>query len=173
MASGEPAASREMLDRKLPRVLALAQRILGSRAEAEDVAQEALLRTWRQAGTWRTGEARLDTWLHRVVVNLCADRLRSLRRRKETAPQDLPEAVDPAPTPPESRDRSQVRARVAAAVSKLPARQREALVLFHYQELSHADAAAVMGISVDALESLLARARRNLRQQLAGIADPQ
>ncbi len=171
MARGDPAAHRALVDQKLPRVLALAQRITGNRADAEDVAQETLLRAWRQAANWRIGEARFDTWLHRVALNLCADLLRSRRRREETATEVLPDVADSAATPAESHDKARLRQRVAAAVSALPSRQREALVLFHYQELPQSDVAAVMGISIEALESLLARARRHLRQQLAGTVD--
>ena len=79
----EPAAVRTLVARKLPRLLALATRMLGDRMEAEDVAQEAFMRIWKQAPTWREGEARVDTWLHRVALNLCYDRLR--RHREEPA----------------------------------------------------------------------------------------
>jgi RNA polymerase sigma factor (sigma-70 family) len=161
----DPAAVRTLVARKLPRLLALATRLLGDRMEAEDVAQEAFVRVWKQAPRWRAGEARFDTWLHRVALNLCYDRLRGHR---EELVDTVPEAPDPDPTPDaqlESRARD---ARVRAALAALPARQREALVLNYYQELSNLEAAALMGISVDALESLLARARRGLRAQLAG-----
>ena len=166
LGRGEPQAARELVARKLPRVLALAQRLLGQRAEAEEVAQESFLRAWKQAPSWRRGEARFDTWLHRVVLNLCNDRLRSPRRRHEQATDELPEAADPAATPEQHYADRRMSQRVATALAALPPRQREAIVLFHYQELSQADAAALMGVSVDALESLLARARRSLRAQL-------
>jgi RNA polymerase sigma factor (sigma-70 family) len=164
VARREPAAVRALVARKLPRLLALATRMLGDRMEAEDVAQEAFLRIWKQAPNWREGEARFDTWLHRVALNLCYDRL---RRQREEPVDEAPEEVDPAPTPEvelESRARSQ---QVRDALAALPARQREALVLNYYQELSNIEAAELMGITVDALESLLARARRNLRAHLA------
>ena len=161
----EPAAVRTLVARKLPRLLALATRMLGDRMEAEDVAQEAFMRIWKQAPRWRGGEARFDTWLHRVALNLCYDRLRA--HREEPA-DELPDAVDPAATPDAQLEAQSREARVRAALAALPARQREALVLNYYQELSNIEAAALMGITVDALESLLARARRNLRAQLAG-----
>jgi RNA polymerase sigma factor (sigma-70 family) len=165
VARQEPAAVRTLVARKLPRLLALATRMLGDRMEAEDVAQEAFVRTWKQAARWREGEARFDTWLHRVVLNLCYDRLRGHR---EEPVDELPDDADPA-LAPDAQFESQSRdARVRAALDALPARQREALVLNYYQELSNIEAAALMGITVDALESLLARARRNLRAQLAG-----
>jgi len=161
----EPAAVRTLVARKLPRLLALATRMLGDRMEAEDVAQEAFMRIWKQAPRWREGEARFDTWLHRVALNLCYDRLRA--HREEPA-DELPDAADPAAAPDAQLEAQSREARVRAALAALPSRQREALVLNYYQELSNIEAAALMGITVDALESLLARARRNLRAQLAG-----
>ncbi len=162
----DPAAVRTLVSRKLPRLLALATRMLGDRMEAEDVAQEAFVRIWKQAPHWKEGEARFDTWIHRVALNLCYDRLRG---RREDPVAELPEeAADPQGSPDmqlEARVRDE---RVRTALAALPVRQREALVLNYYQELSNIEAAALMGITVDALESLLARARRSLRAQLAG-----
>lgn len=161
----DPAAVRTLVSRKLPRLLALATRMLGDRMEAEDIAQEAFVRIWKQAPHWREGEARFDTWIHRVALNLCYDRLRG---RREDPVAELPDEADPRASPDlqlEARVRDE---RVRAALAVLPVRQREALVLNYYQELSNIEAAALMGITVDALESLLARARRNLRAQLAG-----
>jgi RNA polymerase sigma factor (sigma-70 family) len=165
VAEQDPAAVRTLVARKLPRLLALATRMLGDRMEAEDVAQEAFVRIWKQAPRWKEGEARFDTWLHRVALNLCYDRLRA---RREDPMADPPELIDPGASPEtslETRSRDQ---RVRRALAALPARQREALVLNYYQEHSNIEAAALMGITVDALESLLARARRNLRTLLAG-----
>ncbi|MBO0496318.1 RNA polymerase sigma factor [Pseudomonas sp. Marseille-Q1929] len=174
IGNNEPAAVDEMVTRKLPRLLALASRILGDADEAKDVAQESFLRIWRQAASWRAGDARFDTWLHRVALNLCRDRL---RRRKER-PLHEDEALqlaDTAPSPDEHLEAADRSARMAAALAALPERQREAIVLQYYQELSNIDAAALMEISVEALESLLSRARRQLRNQLAdtpGLARP-
>jgi RNA polymerase sigma-70 factor (ECF subfamily) len=166
----EPEAVREMVARKLPRIVALASRMLGDRDEADDVAQEAFLRIWKIAPRWRTGEARFDTWLHRVTLNLCYDRLR--KPREESASDDLPEPADHAPLPDERLEAAGMGNRIERALRRLPARQREALVLQYYQDLSNSESAALMGVSVDALESLLARARRNLREALADHAPP-
>ena len=163
---GEPQAVREMVARKLPRLLSLGQRMLGRRGEAEEVAQEAFMRLWKHAPQWQPGRARFDTWLHRVALNLCYDRLRG--RRGEEPGDELPDVVDPAPAPDETLQALQRSRRVAAALAALPHRQREAIVLQYYQELSNSEAAALMGISIEALESLLARARRTLRAQLMG-----
>jgi RNA polymerase sigma-70 factor (ECF subfamily) len=159
----EPAAVQEMVARKLPRLLALAVRMLGDRGEAEDVAQEAFLRVWKQAPNWQRGKARFDTWLHRVVLNLCYDRLRG---HHEQVMDEVPDQVDPASMPDEQIEEAEQSDQVAAALATLPARQREALVLQYYQELSNTEAAELMGVTVEALESLLSRARKNMRNAL-------
>ena len=166
VARQDPAAVRSLVARKLPRLLALATRMLGDRDEAADVAQDAFVRIWKQAPRWREGEAKkIDTWVHRVALNLCYDRLRG---RREVPHDDMPDEIDPAALPDATLEARAQDERVRAALAALPARQREALVLNYYQDMSNIDAAALMGITVDALESLLARARRNLRAQLAG-----
>jgi RNA polymerase sigma factor (sigma-70 family) len=162
-ARGEPSAARALIEGKLPRVLALARRMLGDAAEAEDVAQEVLLRTWRQAPSWRSGAARLDTWMHRVALNLCYDRL---RRGREQPTAEPPEQIDPGPAPDRGLNAQDVGRAVEGAMRALPERQREAIVLCHYQELGNIEAAALMEVSVEALESLLSRARRSLRAAL-------
>ena len=162
---GDAGAVSMLLARKLPRMLALAGRMLGDRIEAEDVAQDVFIRVWRQAPNWRPGEARFDTWMHRVALNLCYDRL---RRRREQLMAEPPEQVDPGPAPDRGLEASEIGQAVAGAMAGLPDRQREAIVLCHYQDFSNIEAAAAMGISIEALESLLARGRRALRLALAG-----
>lgn len=167
IGNNEPAAVNEMVSRKLPRLLALAARILGDAEEARDVAQESFLRIWKQAANWRSGEARFDTWLHRVALNLCHDRLRRRRERPLTDDEEPVEVPDSTPAPDEQLEATVRSKQIAAALAALPERQREAIVLQYYQELSNIEAAALMNISVEALESLLSRARRNLRSYLA------
>jgi RNA polymerase sigma-70 factor (ECF subfamily) len=162
---GEPSATRTLVAAKLPRILGLASRMLRDRAEAEDVAQEALVRVWRNLGAWRPERARFDTWLHAIVLNLCRDRL---RRRRELTLERLPEPVDTTSSVEADLLEAERGQRVARAIAALPERQREAILLVHYQDLSGAEAAAALEISVEALESLLARARRTLRDRLAG-----
>lgn len=166
VGQGDPAAIQAMVARKLPRMLALAQRMLGDPVEAEDVAQDALLRAWKQAPGWTPGKARFDTWLHRVGLNLCYDRL---RKRREIVTDAVPERPDESAAPDRGLLAADVGARVDAALARLPDRQREAIVLCHYQELTNIEAAALMSVSVEALESLLSRGRRALRQALADM----
>lgn len=166
VARGEQAAFRALIAGKLPRIHALVLRLLGSAGDADDVAQDVMLRVWRHAGNWQPGPARFDTWLHRVVLNLCYDRL---RKRREIAVAEPPDQVDPALSADRSIQRDQTIQSVRAALTRLPRRQREAIMLHSYQELSNIETAQVLQISVDALESLLSRARRNLRSLLEGV----
>jgi len=167
IGNNEAQAVKEMVTRKLPRLLALASRLLGDADEARDIAQESFLRIWKQAASWRSEQARFDTWLHRVALNLCYDRLRRRKEHVQIDSEQAFEAVDHNPTPDEQLEASAQSRRMAAALDRLPDRQREAIVLQYYQELSNTEAAALMQISVEALESLLSRARRNLRSHLA------
>ncbi|MDP1873006.1 RNA polymerase sigma factor [Phenylobacterium sp.] len=166
VAQGDPAAVRALMARKLPRINGLAVRMLGDLAEAEDVSQEVFVRAWRQAPKWTPGAARFDTWLHRVALNLCYDRL---RKRREIPTETPPEQADEGPAPDRGLEAADVGLRVAAAMARLPDRQREAVVLCHYQELGNIEAAGLMGVSVEALESLLSRGRRALRLALADM----
>ncbi|MFQ8433512.1 RNA polymerase sigma factor [Amaricoccus sp. W119] len=161
-AAGEQSAARALTFRHAPRVLALARRMLGDAAEAEDVAQETLLRMWKVAPDWRE-EARLSTWLYRVASNLCVDRL---RRRREHGLDGVPEVADGAASAQdglEARDRAGA---LRAALGRLPDRQRLAIVLRHMEERSNIEIAEILGLSVDAVESLLARGRRALAERL-------
>ena len=130
------------------------------------MAQETFFKVWRNAPRWRPGAAKFDTWLHRVTLNLCYDRL---RRRREKPTADLPDTPDPGPGPDRGLMAAAVGERVRVAMQGLPPRQREAIVLCHYQELGNIEAAGLMGVSVEALESLLSRGRRALKAALADL----
>lgn len=164
IASGDSSAFRRLIDRESPRLLRFALGVLGSLDEAEDVVQETLLRLWENAATW-TPEARVGTWLYRVCYNRCIDRLR--RRRSFVDDSALVELPDGAQPPDLQLVRNERARDVREAVARLAPRQRTAVLLFHFQDLPQREAAEVMGISEVALESLLARARRQMRRWLA------
>ena len=163
IGQGDQRAASQMVASKLPRLVALATRMLNDSSEAQDVAQETFVRIWKQAGHWQPDGARFDTWVHRVAMNLCYDRL---RRRPNWTEEDIPEQQDPHGHADARLIKIQQDKQVLDALAALPPRQREALILQYYQEFSNAEAAAMMDISVDALESLLCRARRSLRNVL-------
>lgn len=162
-AGGDAAAFRSLVDRHLSGVLAVARRMLRDEAEAEDVAQEALLRLWRSADGIEVGAQGVKPWLRRVVSNLCVDRMRSSKRL--TVVEEVPERSEPA-SQQTQLEADEVSQRVDAALKELPDRQRMALTLFHYEGLSQIEVGRIMGISDEAVESLLARARRNLKAAL-------
>lgn len=165
---GESQACAQLVDRHLGRVHRLATRLLDDPAEAEDIAQELFLRLWQAASCWRRGEARVSTWIHTVTVNLCRDRLR--RRRPQVPIDGVHESAlagDDATRPDIALQDAQRAQQLRAAIGALPERQREALLLFHYEGLDQSECAKALEVSVDALESLLARARRTLRAQFS------
>jgi RNA polymerase sigma-70 factor (ECF subfamily) len=164
-ADGDQAAARALTLRHAPRVFGLARRMLGDGAEAEDVTQETMLRLWRMAPGWREGEAALGTWLHRVAANLAVDRLR--RRRERPMPEQGAEPADEAASAFRRLAAADRAAALEAAMATLPERQRLAVVLRHLEERTNPQVAAIMGTSVEAVESLLARARRELAARLA------
>lgn len=164
-ANGDRAAARALTLRLVPRVLGFAARVLQDRAEAEDVAQEALLRLWKIAPEWRQGEAKVSTWLYRVTSNLCTDRLR--RRRGSVTLDDAPEVEDDTPSAELTLMEGQRLAALDAALARLPDRQRQAVVLRHIEGLPNPDIARIMDIGVEAVESLTARGKRALAALLA------
>lgn len=173
-AAGDRTAARVLTLRHAPRLLALAGRMLGDRAEAEDVAQEAMLRLWRIAPDWRAEGAAVGTWLYRVASNLCIDRLRRRRERPVAELADRPDGAPGAQARLEGADRATA---LRAALATLPDRQRLAIVLRHLEERPNPEIAAILGTSVEAVESLLGRGRRALAAELAprrselGLAD--
>ena len=166
-ANGDPDAARVLAQRLVPRVLGYAARLLADRTEAEDIAQEAMLRLWRVAPDWRQGEARVSTWMYRVATNLCTDRLR-LRKRRQTDALDLvAEPEDSAPPVVATLIEADRMAALTAALAALPDRQREAVVLRHIEQLTNPEIAEILQIGVEAVESLTARGKRALTAALA------
>ncbi|NQW14885.1 MAG: RNA polymerase sigma factor [Rhodobacter sp.] len=163
--NGDSMAAASLTARLTPMVFRLAKRLLSDAAEAEDVTQEAMLRLWKIAPEWRQGEAKVSTWLYRVTTNLCTDRL---RKRRGVALDAIAEPMDDTPGI-EARMISDNRAEALnGALAKLPDRQREAVVLRHIEGLANPEIAEVLDISVEAVESLIARGKRGLAVMLLG-----
>lgn len=168
-ANGDRAAALALTQRVTPRVLAYATRLLGGdRAEAEDVAQETMLRLWRVAPDWRQGETRVTTWAYRVATNLCIDRQRSRRRKGHVDLDDAPELPEPGPGAESRLQDAQRLDALHTALAALPDRQRQAVVLRHIEGLTNPDIAQILEIGVEAVESLTARGKRALAALLAG-----
>ncbi|MBS0233719.1 MAG: sigma-70 family RNA polymerase sigma factor [Proteobacteria bacterium] len=163
VGNGDGRAFRQLMARHLGSIVSVARRMLRDDAEAEDVAQEAFLRLWRSSATLEIGPAGIRPWLRRVVSNLCLDRVRGQGR--VTVVDELPEVPEPAKQLAglESQDTQR---RVELAMQRLPERQRLALTLFHFEGLSQIEIGQVMGVSDEAVESLLSRARRQLKADL-------
>lgn len=167
-ADGDAGAARILTDRLGPRCYSVALRVLGNRAEAEDVTQDAMMRLWQMAPDWVPGQAKVSTWLYRVTLNLCTD----LRRKKQSEPlSDVPEPTDDKAAVVDQLQDAARKDALQAALDMLPDRQRQAVVLRHIEELSNPEIAGIMEISVEAVESLTARGKRSLAALLAERRD--
>ena len=140
-----------------------AYRILNDRAEAEDVAQEAFLRLWKIAPDWDADRAKVTTWVYRIVMNLCTDRLRKV---KNSALDDAPEVADDGQSAEAHLLEISRQKALYQALGTLPERQAQAMSLRHLEELSNPEIAEIMGLSVEAVESLLSRGKRGLKVAL-------
>jgi RNA polymerase sigma-70 factor, ECF subfamily len=166
VAAGDAGAFRILVERHTASLVAHATRMLRNPSEAEEVVQETYVRLWKTAPSYRP-EAKLRTFLYGIAHNLCIDRLRARKKHDADALEGL-----------RSSDRTsgpihelELRARVQREVAELPERQRSALSLVHFEELSNIEAAKLLDVSVEALESLLSRARRTLRERLANLME--
>lgn len=161
-AAGDRLAQSALVQQIMPMTYRVAFRMLRDAEEAEDVTQETFLRLWKALPDWQP-RAKLSTWACTVALNLCRDRL---RKKKPMLMDALPEQTDPSLRPEEALASQQFADRLDQHISALPERQREALMLCAIEGFGNQDAAQMMNISVRALESLLARARRSLRHML-------
>jgi RNA polymerase sigma-70 factor (ECF subfamily) len=163
MRADDVEAYRTLVERHMNRAFGVAMRVLKNPTDAEDVAQDAFVKAWLNRQRWEAGRAKFSTWLYRVVVNRCIDLRRAPR---EEWIDDVPEPADEAEDSVSSIHRRQVYGRLEDALGRLPTQQRVAVVLSYYEDLSNAEIAEVMSTSVSAVESLLKRGRKGLREIL-------
>lgn len=170
-ALGDRPAFQALMERHVRAMLALAQRVSGNADDAEELVQDAFLKVWTQAPKWRPdGRAQFSTWLYRVVLNGCLDRR---RRPAWTGLDEVAEIVDTAPGAAQHLARRQSRSLIQDAMAVIPERQRAALYLHYFSEISAPQAALVLEISVPAMEALLIRGKRALKKELIrrGVTD--
>ena len=163
LAANDEAAFRMLVERHIDRAFAIALRIVGSRADAEDVVQDSLLKVWTHRGSWQHGRAKFSTWLYRVITNRCID----LRRQPRSDDIDaVPEPVDTQPDAASTIQRNETTALLEKAMQLLPEQQRVAVIFSYHEDMSNAEIAEVMNTTVAAVESLLKRGRQQLKAAL-------
>lgn len=166
IAAGDRVAFDTLSRRHARRSLALASRVLGNGADAEEVVQDAFLRIWLHAADWRGEDSQFSTWLYRIVVNRCLD----YRRRRSFEPiESAAEIPTAAPDQLAVVSDRQLARKIDGAIAELPERQRTALSLCYYGDVGCSEAARVMNVSMSAMESLLVRARRAVRSKIEGL----
>lgn len=163
LATGDETAFRLLVIRHIDRAYAIALRIVGSAADAEDVVQDTMLKVWTHRGRWQHGRAKFSTWLYRVVSNRCID----LRRKPRTENVDVvPEVADSKPDASSLIERNEMNDLLEAAMQRLPEQQRIAVIFSYHENMSNGEIAEVMDTTVAAVESLLKRGRQQLRELL-------
>jgi len=170
IGKGHIQALAELVRRHQQRALALAFRSVRDWHLAEDMVQEAFLRVNRAAPQYRP-EAQFGTWFYRIVVNLCMDELRKGQRRSRVTAEALAEETSSDDTPTHAQEVAEVQAAVHQALDQLNERERLTVILHRFEGQSHEQIADIMEASVSAVESLLVRAYRKLRRELASFSD--
>jgi RNA polymerase sigma-70 factor (ECF subfamily) len=163
VSRGDETAFESLVNRYQKSALRVAQRCIGQQTEAEDLVQEAFLQVHRHAHQYNPEAASFKTWFFAILTNLCRN---AVKRDRSLSFIELPEDASAIDDPEDALEQEEDRAALAAAVAKLPHNQRLALILRHYEGFSYSEAAAALGLSVQAFKSLLARARRSLRREL-------
>jgi RNA polymerase sigma-70 factor (ECF subfamily) len=163
LATGDEAAFRMLVERHIDRAYAIALRIVGNAADAEDVVQDTMLKIWSHRGRWQHGRAKFSTWLYRVISNRCIDLRRKPRNENV---ETVPEVADDQPGAVEIIERNELNGMLELAMQRLPEQQRIAVIFSYHENMSNGEIALVMDTTVAAVESLLKRGRQQLRQLL-------
>lgn len=163
LATGDEAAFRLLVERHIDRAYAIALRIVGNAADAEDVVQDTMLKIWSHRGRWQHGRAKFSTWLYRVISNRCIDLRRKPRNENV---ETVPEVADGQPGAVEIIERNELNGLLELAMQRLPEQQRIAVIFSYHENMSNGEIAQVMDTTVAAVESLLKRGRQQLRQLL-------
>jgi RNA polymerase sigma-70 factor (ECF subfamily) len=160
IAGANKQAFTELARRHMPVMLGFARRYV-SGSDAEDIVQETLTRVWLKAGQWQDRGVSPRSWIMRIVYNLCMDNLRSERWDTEPTTDELKCS---AATPERAYEHDCRQHQLTRALQALPERQRSAIFLTVYHTMSNRETAAVLKVSVEALESLLSRGRKRLKE---------
>ncbi len=163
VVEGDARAYSLLVDRYLPRVVAIARRVVLRQAEAEEIAQDVFLTLWQKPALFNANRGKFSTWLMRLAINRAIDLTRKMRPQQLADDFDAP---DSSATAHEQMEQAEDHAALWAAMAHLPARQRAALVLCYQDDVPDTDGAATMGVSRKAYESLLVRGRKALRTLL-------
>jgi RNA polymerase sigma-70 factor, ECF subfamily len=161
---GDAGAFETLVDRYQKPALRVTRRCIGRQAEAEDLVQEAFLQVHRHAHQYNPKTSSFKTWFFSILINLCRN---ALKRDRSLSFIELPEEVPAIDDPEGALAREEERTALIAAVAKLPPNQRLALILRHYEGFKYSEAAAALGLSTQAFASLLTRAKRSLRREVA------
>ena len=162
-AKGDRGAAQQLTEQLMPKIHAHAYYRLGNIADAEDVTQEAFLKLWKIAPSWKQDKAQVSTWLYRVVSNLCKDRYRRATLEGMLSIEEPTNEYQSSSSKIEEELRQKA---LYTAMSILPESQRLAVQLRHIDELTNPQIAEIMELSVEAVESLTARGKRKLTKIL-------
>ncbi len=168
VGQGDKRAFALLMRRYLPMTVALAQRITLDKQDAFEIAQEAYLRVWLHANQWDVaGKATFETWLRRITINLAISYRR--RKRKGVSLDTIEELADNRADGFDIVATADKKRLVHQALATLPLRQRAAVALYYFEEISQIEAAAAMQLTLRAFDSLLVRSRRNLKRRLIDL----
>ena len=166
LRAADPRAFEELVVTYQHRVFGVALRMLGSRAEAEEIAQEAFLRAFRSIRDFR-GDARLSTWLYAITSRLCLTRLgASERRTARPGDEALARVADPGERPGAALEREEAQAALHRAIGELPDERRIVVVLRDLQGLSYEEIAEALSLELGTVRSRLHRARMELKEKM-------